>query len=87
MREVLSYAAESLRIALVQAASSLDPAANRETLSALATEHGPGSDLLVLHAGVPPMPESIPYSVQQIVRRALEKARNLRPLGDVVTIV
>src|SRR6185436_2638044 len=26
-----------------------------------------------LHAGVPPMPDSVPYSVQQIVRRALEK--------------
>jgi hypothetical protein len=26
-----------------------------------------------LHAGVPPMPEQVPYSVQQIVRRALEK--------------
>src|SRR5215210_2078448 len=26
-----------------------------------------------LHAGVPPMTESVPYSVQQIVRRALEK--------------
>src|SRR4051812_35532550 len=26
-----------------------------------------------LHAGVPPMPEHVPYPVQQIVRRALEK--------------
>ncbi|HEY5949170.1 MAG TPA: serine/threonine-protein kinase, partial [Kofleriaceae bacterium] len=26
-----------------------------------------------LHAGVPPMPDTVPYSVQQIVRRALEK--------------
>ncbi len=26
-----------------------------------------------LHAGVPPMPDNVPYSVQQIVRRALEK--------------
>ncbi|MEO8701100.1 MAG: serine/threonine-protein kinase [Kofleriaceae bacterium] len=26
-----------------------------------------------LHAGVPPMPESVPYVVQQMVRRALEK--------------
>jgi serine/threonine-protein kinase len=31
-----------------------------------------------LHAGVPPMPEQIPYSVQQIVRRALEKDPNRR---------
>ncbi|MEJ7603500.1 MAG: serine/threonine-protein kinase [Kofleriaceae bacterium] len=31
-----------------------------------------------LHAGVPPMPEHIPYSVQQIVRRALEKDPNRR---------
>ncbi|MBA3394161.1 MAG: protein kinase [Deltaproteobacteria bacterium] len=31
-----------------------------------------------LHAGVPPMPESIPYSVQQIVRRALEKDASRR---------
>ncbi len=26
-----------------------------------------------LHAGVPPMPDTIPYNVQQVVRRALEK--------------
>src|SRR6187200_233984 len=26
-----------------------------------------------LHAAIPPMPETVPYSVQQIVRRALEK--------------
>jgi eukaryotic-like serine/threonine-protein kinase len=31
-----------------------------------------------LHAGVPPMPEQVPYSVQQIVRRALEKDANRR---------
>jgi len=26
-----------------------------------------------LHAGVPPMPDTVPYAVQQVVRRALEK--------------
>jgi len=31
-----------------------------------------------LHAGVPPLPQSIPYSVQQIVRRALEKEPSRR---------
>lgn len=31
-----------------------------------------------LHAGVPPMPEQVPYSVQQVVRRALEKDPNRR---------
>ncbi|MBA3818558.1 MAG: protein kinase [Deltaproteobacteria bacterium] len=31
-----------------------------------------------LHAGVPPMPDSVPYPVQQIVRRALEKDASRR---------
>jgi hypothetical protein len=31
-----------------------------------------------LQAGVPPLPQSIPYSVQQVVRRALEKEPNRR---------
>ncbi len=31
-----------------------------------------------LHGAIPPMPDSIPYSVQQIVRRALEKDANRR---------
>ncbi|HEX2685678.1 MAG TPA: protein kinase [Kofleriaceae bacterium] len=31
-----------------------------------------------LHAAIPPLPQSIPYSVQQIVRRALEKDPNRR---------
>jgi predicted Ser/Thr protein kinase len=31
-----------------------------------------------LHAAVPPLPQSIPYSVQQIVRRALEKEPSRR---------
>ncbi|KRB78422.1 hydrolase [Nocardioides sp. Root190] len=37
----------TLRIALAQVASTLDPAENRDRLTALAAEHGPGSDLLV----------------------------------------
>ncbi|HEU0031258.1 MAG TPA: protein kinase [Kofleriaceae bacterium] len=39
-----------------------------------------------LHAGVPPMPESVPYSVQQIVRRALEKdaSRRYQSSGDMM---
>ena len=40
--------APSLRLVLVQAASSLDPAANREAATALVAEHGPGTDLLAL---------------------------------------
>lgn len=39
--------AETLRIALVQAASGLDPAANRAALTDLTAEHGAGTDLLV----------------------------------------
>lgn len=40
--------APSLRLVLVQAASSLDPATNREAATALVAEHGPGADLLAL---------------------------------------
>ena len=39
-----------------------------------------------LHAQVPPMPESIPYSVQAVVRRALEKdpARRYQSSGEMM---
>jgi serine/threonine-protein kinase len=39
-----------------------------------------------LHAGVPPMHEQIPYSVQQIVRRALEKdaSRRYQSAGEMM---
>ncbi len=39
--------APTLRIALVQAASGLDPASNRAVLTDLTAEHGPDTDLLV----------------------------------------
>ncbi|MFT3691943.1 MAG: serine/threonine-protein kinase [Kofleriaceae bacterium] len=40
-----------------------------------------------LHAAVPPMPETIPYSVQAIVRRAMEKdpARRYQSAGEMMT--
>jgi eukaryotic-like serine/threonine-protein kinase len=39
-----------------------------------------------LHAGVPPLPQTIPYSVQQIVRRALEKepSRRYQSAGEMM---
>jgi len=39
-----------------------------------------------LHAGVPPMPDTVPYSVQQIVRRALEKdaGRRYQSAGEMM---
>ena len=39
-----------------------------------------------LHAAVPPLPQSIPYSVQQIVRRALEKepSRRYQSAGEMM---
>ena len=39
-----------------------------------------------LHAGVPPMPETIPYPVQQVVRRALEKnaAQRYQSAGEMM---
>jgi eukaryotic-like serine/threonine-protein kinase len=39
-----------------------------------------------LHGPVPPMPDSIPYSVQQVVRRALEKdpARRYQSAGEMM---
>ena len=39
-----------------------------------------------LHAAVPPMPSSVPYSVQQIVRRAMEKdaARRYQSSGEMM---
>jgi tRNA A-37 threonylcarbamoyl transferase component Bud32 len=39
-----------------------------------------------LHGAVPPMPDSIPYSVQQVVRRAMEKdpARRYQSAGEMM---
>jgi serine/threonine-protein kinase len=39
-----------------------------------------------LHGSVPPMPDSVPYSVQQVVRRALEKepARRYQSSGEMM---
>lgn len=39
-----------------------------------------------LHAAVPPMPETIPYSIQQVVRRALEKdpSRRYQSSGEMM---
>ncbi|HEU4731088.1 MAG TPA: protein kinase [Kofleriaceae bacterium] len=39
-----------------------------------------------LHAAIPPLPQSIPYSVQQIVRRALEKepSRRYQSAGEMM---
>ncbi|MCW5808387.1 MAG: protein kinase [Deltaproteobacteria bacterium] len=39
-----------------------------------------------LHAGVPPMPETVPYSIQQVVRRALEKdaGRRYQSAGEMM---
>src|SRR5256885_4523495 len=39
-----------------------------------------------LHSGVPPLPQTIPYSVQQIVRRALEKepSRRYQSAGEMI---
>lgn len=42
-----SPTASTLRLALVQAASALDPAANREALTTLAAEHAGDADLVV----------------------------------------
>jgi len=40
-----------------------------------------------LHGAVPPMPDSVPYSVQSIVRRAMEKepARRYQSAGEMMT--